>query len=163
LSPFQSGNAFITLGVIYFLASLQTARLVERFGKVVTLRLGCVVQMTGLLVLMLTLSRAWPQLGVLSLVPGSLLIGSGQALIVSCFFRIGLSDVPVTQAGAGGAMLTTVQQAALGLGPALLGAVFAHRLHATGGDYLQAVLTALVAELCLMAVLVASAVRYRCR
>ena len=62
LSPFQSGNAFITLGVIYFLASLQTARLVERFGKVVTLRLGCVVQMTGLLVLMLTLSRAWPQL-----------------------------------------------------------------------------------------------------
>lgn len=163
LSPFQSGNAFITLGVIYFLASLQTARLVERFGKVVTLRLGCVVQMTGLLVLMLTLSRAWPQLGVLSLVPGSLLIGSGQALIVSCFFRIGLSDVPVTQAGAGGAMLTTVQQAALGLGPALLGAVFAHRLHATGGDYLQAVLTALAAELCLMAVLVASAVRYRCR
>lgn len=163
LSPFQSGNAFITLGVTYFLASLQTARLVERFGKVVTLRLGCVVQMTGLLVLMLTLSRAWPQLGVLSLVPGSLLIGSGQALIVSCFFRIGLSDVPVTRAGAGGAMLTTVQQAALGLGPALLGAVFAHRLHTTGGDYLQAVLTALAAELCLMAVLVASAVRYRCR
>ncbi|MFH3556886.1 hypothetical protein WAF06_19140 [Pseudomonas aeruginosa] len=108
--------------------------------------------MCGLLGLMLTLQRVWPQPGILNLAPATLVIGFGQAFIVSSFFRIGLSEVPTAQAGAGSAMLATVQQASLGLGSALLGAVFAHRLE-RHGDYLEATQTTLAVEFVLMTLL----------
>ncbi|MDF5995781.1 MFS transporter [Pseudomonas aeruginosa] len=110
LSPVQAGNAFIALGASYFVSALLTAR-VARIGPVRLLLLGCVIQMCGLLGLMLTLQRVWPQPGILNLAPATLVIGFGQAFIVSSFFRIGLSEVPTAQAGAGSAMLATVQQA----------------------------------------------------
>ncbi|MBG4705570.1 hypothetical protein I5F65_28855, partial [Pseudomonas aeruginosa] len=53
---------------------------------------------------------------------------------------------------AGSAMLATVQQASLGLGSALLGAVFAHRLE-RHGDYLEATQTTLAVEFVLMTLL----------
>jgi len=108
--------------------------------------------MTGLLGLMLTLKWVWPLPSLLNLMPATVLIGIGQAFIVSCFFRIGLSDVSTEQAGAGSSMLSTVQQAAFGLGSALLGTVFAQTLHHYG-NYLDAALAALLVEFCLMLVL----------
>ncbi|MDR3413113.1 MAG: MFS transporter [Formivibrio sp.] len=159
LSPIHSGNAFIALGGAYFVSSLLSARVVDHFGRVPTLILGCVIQMSGLVALMLTLKWVWPHPGILNLVPATVFIGFGQAFIVSCFFRIGLSDVPADQAGAGSSMLTTVQQAAFGLGSALLGAVFAQTLH-HANHYLDAALAALAAEFCLMLVLVVCAVAY---
>ncbi len=152
LSPVQAGNAFIALGASYFVSALLTARVAARIGPVRLLLLGCVIQMCGLLGLMLTLQRVWPQPGILNLAPATLVIGFGQAFIVSSFFRIGLSEVPAAQAGAGSAMLATVQQASLGLGSALLGAVFAHRLE-RHGDYLEATQTTLAVEFVLMTLL----------
>ncbi|MGT4703428.1 MFS transporter [Pseudomonas aeruginosa] len=219
LSPVQAGNAFIVLGASYFVSALLTARVAARIGPVRLLLLGCVIQMCGLLGLMLTLQRVWPQPGILNLAPATLVIGFGQAFIVSSFFRIGLSEVPAAQAGgrrphhaprppppppprrararrggggppphppprprapgpprpapgpraprhprpapgrarppppgAGSAMLATVQQASLGLGSALLGAVFAHRLE-RHGDYLEATQTTLAVEFVLMTLL----------
>ncbi|MBW6267805.1 hypothetical protein KZ859_35900 [Pseudomonas aeruginosa] len=148
----QAGNAFISLGASYFVSALLTARVAARIGPVRLLLLGCVIQMCGLLGLMLTLQRVWPQPGILNLAPATLVIGFGQAFIVSSFFRIGLSEVPTAQAGAGSAMLATVQQASLGLGSALLGAVFAHRLE-RHGDYLEATQTTLAVEFVLMTLL----------
>jgi MFS family permease len=162
LSSLHAGNAFIALGATYFVSSLLSARVVRRLGQVNTLMLGCAIQMSGLLALMLTLKLVWPHPGVLNLIPATMLIGYGQALIVSCFFRIGLSDVPHDQAGAGGSMLSTVQQASFGLGSALLGAVLAQTLH-LGGSYLDAAIAALIAEFCLMLVLLASTAFYRLR
>ncbi|MCV4201679.1 MFS transporter, partial [Pseudomonas aeruginosa] len=100
LSPVQAGNAFIALGASYFVSALLTARVAARIGPVRLLLLGCVIQMCGLLGLMLTLQRVWPQPGILNLAPATLVIGFGQAFIVSSFFRIGLSEVPAAQAGA---------------------------------------------------------------
>ena len=162
LSPFESGNAFIALGASYFVSSLLSARVSARLGQVRTLIVGCLIQMSGLLALMLTFELVWPQPGVFNLMPATCLIGFGQAFIVGSFFRIGLSDVPQQQAGAGAAMLSTVQQAAFGLGAALIGAVFAQVLHG-GGDYRQAVLAALGSELVLMLMLVSSALVFRGR
>lgn len=153
LSAFQSGNAFIALGVAYFIGSLLSTRIVERLGKVNTLLIGCLVQMTGLFALMLTFNTSWQQIGVISLVPATVLVGFGQAFIVSCFFRIGLAEISKEHAGAGSAMLSTVQQAAFGLGPMLLGTVFSQALHIQG-NYQHAVLTALAAEWLIMLLLV---------
>ena len=161
-TPSQSGDAFVALGAAYFVASLQSSRVVARLGKVTTLVLGCAIQMTGLIALMLTLQWVWPHPGVLNLLPATVLIGVGQAFIVSCFFRIGLSDVPAEQAGAGSSMLSTIQQTAFGLGSALLGTVFAQTLQ-HDGNYLAGALTALIVEFFLMLVLTGCAVAYRQR
>jgi MFS family permease len=159
LSPLQSGNTFIALGTGFFASSLMSTRLVARLGRLPTLLLGCAIQMVGLLGVAWTLWAVWPHPNALKLIPASVLVGLGQALIVSCFFRIGLSDIPHAQAGAGSSMLSTVQQASFGLGTAVLGAVFAQSL-GLGWGHLHAVLTALAVEFLLMAVLAACTWRY---
>ena len=162
LIPLQSGNAFIVLGAAYFAGSLLTPKIVNFLGRTKTLIAGCAVQMTGLVSLMLTLYLVWPQPGMLNLAPATALMGFGQSLIVSSFFRIGLADVPHMQAGAGSAVLTTVQQASFGLGSALLGAIFAQTLHFSG-NYIDAALAGLGGEFCLMLILLISGVVYHLR
>lgn len=152
MSAFQSGNAFIALGSAYFIGAMRSTRMVERFGKRAMLLTGCGIQMSGLLALIATFHFAWPAAGIATLVPATALIGFGQSFIVSSFYRIGMSDVPHHQAGAGSAVLSTVQQSALGLGPMLLGGVFSQiSLH---GSYLAAITGTLGVELLLMALLV---------
>lgn len=162
MSAFQSGNAFIALGVAYFIGSLLSARVVERIGKLPTLLTGCAIQMAGLIGLMITFNSSWQQMGILSLAPATALIGLGQSFIVSCFFRIGLAEVPKDHAGSGSAMLSTVQQAAFGLGPMVLGTVFSQVLQ-PHGNYQHAVLAALGAEWLIMLALVVRALMSRRR
>jgi len=162
LTPLQSGNAFIVLGAAYFAGSLLTPRIVAYLGRTKTLIAGCAIQMLGLLGLMLTLYLVWPEPGMFNLAPATALMGFGQSLIVSSFFRIGLADVPHAQAGAGSAVLTTVQQASFGLGSALLGAIFAQTLHFSG-NYIDAALAGLSSEFCLMLILLISAIIYHFR
>jgi MFS family permease len=162
LSPIQSGNAFVALGASYFVASMFSARVVRRLGLLTTLLTGCTIQMSGLAGVLVTLGWIWPHPGVLNLLPTTALIGIGQAFIVSCFFRIGLADVSANNAGAASAMLSTVQQASLGLGPALLGAILTHYIH-HGSTYLYAAKMALSGELLLMLVLVVSTLLHRHR
>jgi hypothetical protein len=111
---------------------------------------------------MLTLKLVWPHPNLLNLIPATIFVGYGQALIVGSFYRIGLSDVPADQAGAGSAMLSTVQQASFGLGSALLGTVLAQTLH-LGGGYLHGMVAALSTEFGVMAVLLICAVIYHFR
>lgn len=54
-----------------------------------------------------------------------LLCGLGQGLAMTTVFRIVLSKVPPEIAGVGSGMLTTSQQAAMALGVATLGTLFA--------------------------------------
>jgi MFS family permease len=159
LSPTHSGNVFIAMGVAYFIGSLLTARAVAWLGRTGTLITGCLIQMTGLVGLIFSLQAVWPQPGVWNLSVVTMAMGFGQSFIVSSIFRIGLSDVPAAQAGAGSAMLATVQQASFGIGTALLGAVFAQSL-THGSHYLQAALAGLSAEFCLMLILLCSAIWY---
>ncbi|MEC5341423.1 MFS transporter [Brenneria populi] len=156
-SPLQSGNSFIGLGAAYFISSLLSGRVTERVGKIRTLIIGCVIQMIGLLMLMATLAATWPALTIFGLLPATILVGFGQAFIVSSFYRIGLSDVPLAHAGSGSALLSTVQQAALGIGPIMLGTVLVQMLHTAGGDYASALIAALGVEWGVMLVLVAGA------
>ena len=125
----------------------------EHLGKRATLLLGCAIQMSGLLLLMATFYYGWATIGVLILMPATLVIGGGQALIVSTFYRIGMADVPRDYAGAGSATLSTVQQAVFGMGPMVLGSVFTQML--LQGDYRHAVLATPAAEWLLMLALVA--------
>jgi MFS family permease len=152
LTPLQSGNALIALGASYFVSAVFVTRRLAGMRREALLVMGCLIQMTGLVLLIATLELVWPQPGVLNLIPSTALIGFGQALIVNCFYRLGLADVPHEHAGAGSAMLATMQQVSLGLGPAVFGAVFAQVLQYSG-LYRAAGVTALVVEFGLMVIL----------
>ncbi|HEY1777732.1 MAG TPA: MFS transporter [Solirubrobacteraceae bacterium] len=120
LKPLTAGLALIPYALAFFGASLQTARLVNRFGNRV-MAVGAVMQgfAYGGMALALLAERQHPSW----LVFGALFVltGSGQALLVSPMFRLLLSEVPGHLAGAGTGMLTTLQQSSLAIGVAVLG------------------------------------------
>jgi MFS family permease len=160
MSPMSSGNTFIAMGVAYFIGSLLTSRTVARFGKAPVLVFGCLVQMAGVLSLLFAFRVVWPEPTVFNLMAATIPIGFGQAFIVGCFFRIGLSEVPPEHAGAGSATLSTVQQSALGLGPAVSGSVFTHFLGGPRGDYLAGASAVLIMEFIVVGLLVISTLAY---
>lgn len=115
----------------------------------------------GLLLLCATFSRFGVATSALTLVPATALIGYGQALIVNSFYRIGMRDISASDAGAGSAILSTLQQATLGLGPAILGSLFLALARRGGGNYPQALIDFLLVEVAMMLLLGAIALWLR--
>ncbi|MGM8447928.1 MFS transporter [Enterobacter bugandensis] len=163
MAPWQSGNSFIALGVTYFISAWFAPRLIARYSTSTILLTGLAIQIIGLLALIATF-RLW---GVnntaLTLAPATGLVGYGQALIVNSFYRIGMRDIQPDDAGAASAILSTLQQAALGLGPAIFGAILLHGLQHYYGDYAQAITLFLAVETGLMVILALATLRMRHR
>lgn len=163
MAPWQSGNSFIALGVTYFISAWFAPRLIARYSTSTILLTGLAIQIIGLLALIATF-RLW---GVnntaLTLAPATGLVGYGQALIVNSFYRIGMRDIQPDDAGAASAILSTLQQAALGLGPAIFGAILLHGLQHYYGDYAQAINLFLAVETGLMVILALATLRMRHR
>lgn len=163
MAPWQSGNSFIALGVTYFISAWFAPRLIARYSTSTILLTGLAIQITGLLALIVTF-RAWGMENTaLTLAPATGLVGYGQALIVNSFYRIGMRDIQPDDAGAASAILSTLQQAALGLGPAIFGAILLHALQNHHGDYTQAVNVFLTVETAMMVVLALATLRMRRR
>ncbi|WP_235401005.1 MFS transporter [Enterobacter quasiroggenkampii] len=163
MAPWQSGNSFIALGVTYFVSAWFAPRLIARYSTSTILLTGLVIQITGLLALIATF-RVWGMENTtLTLAPATGLVGYGQALIVNSFYRIGMRDIQPDDAGAASAILSTLQQAALGLGPAIFGAILLHALQNHHGDYTQAVNVFLMVETAMMVVLALATLRIRHR
>ncbi|MDJ1656629.1 MFS transporter, partial [Raoultella sp. Ech2A] len=161
MAPWQSGNSFIALGVAYFVSALYAPKLIARYSMGRILLIGLTVQIIGLLLLMATFYHFGIRTSTLALVPATALVGYGQALIVNSFYRIGMRDISASDAGAGSAILSTLQQASLGLGPALLGSLFLALARRSGGDYALALIDFLAVEVVMMLLLGAIALRLR--
>ncbi|MGX9838521.1 MFS transporter [Enterobacter dykesii] len=163
MAPWQSGNSFIALGVTYFISAWFAPRLIARYSTSTILLTGLTIQIAGLLALIATF-RVWGMENTaLTLAPATGLVGYGQALIVNSFYRIGMRDIQPDDAGAASAILSTLQQAALGLGPAIFGAILLHALQNHHGDYTQAVNVFLMVETAMMVVLALATLRIRHR
>lgn len=163
MAPWQSGNSFIALGVTYFISAWFAPRLIARYSTSHILLMGLAIQITGLLALIATF-RIWGlENTALTLAPATGLVGYGQALIVNSFYRIGMRDIQPDDAGAASAILSTLQQAALGLGPALFGAILLHALQHHQGDYAQAINVFLLVETVMMVILALVTLRLRHR
>ncbi|MCK7357036.1 MFS transporter [Enterobacter roggenkampii] len=163
MAPWQSGNSFIALGVTYFISAWFAPRLIARYSTSTILLTGLAIQITGLLALIVTF-RVWGMDNTaLTLAPATGLVGYGQALIVNSFYRIGMRDIQPDDAGAASAILSTLQQAALGLGPAIFGAILLRALQNHHGDYTQAVNVFLTVETAMMVVLALATLRMRHR
>ncbi|MFS9538962.1 MFS transporter, partial [Klebsiella pneumoniae] len=140
---------------------LYAPRLIARYSMGRILLTGLAVQIAGLLLLCATFSRFGVATNTLTLVPATALIGYGQALIVNSFYRIGMRDISASDAGAGSAILSTLQQATLGLGPAILGSLFLALARRGGGNYPQALIDFLLVEVAMMLLLGAIALWLR--
>ncbi|WP_227136545.1 MFS transporter [Kosakonia radicincitans] len=161
MTPYQSGNSFVALGIAYFVSAWYAPKLIARYSMRTILLTGLVIQVSGLLALIATLQLSGRMVGVLALTPSTALIGYGQALIVNSFYRIGMRDITTQDAGAGSALLSTLQQSTLGLGPAALGSVFLYLVGQSNGNYSTALSGFLVTEVVMMLVLAAAAVSAR--
>jgi len=123
LGPVQAGLALFPLAVTFLVTSIAGPRLINRFGtRVVTA--GALIQGVGLTLMALAAWRDWPDLGLVTLLPGGAIAGVGQALQLPVIFRIVLSEVPPARAGVGSGVMVTTQQSALALGVATLGTLF---------------------------------------
>ncbi|MBV7404072.1 MFS transporter [Enterobacter sp. ENT03] len=158
MAPWQSGNSFIALGVAYFVSAWYAPKLIARYATGTILLTGIAIQLLGLLALIATLTASGRIVGALALAPSTALIGYGQALIVNSFYRIGMRDIAARDAGAGSAILSTLQQATLGLGPAVLGGLFLHLLARSEGNYSSALSGFLAVEVVMMLALATAAI-----
>jgi EmrB/QacA subfamily drug resistance transporter len=122
-SALAAGGVLVPMGLAFLAASLSTSSLLARFGARV-LAAGGLLQAAGLVIIGVTVYLGWPGLSLAELVPGMVIAGFGQGLVMSPLFGVVLSDVPPTAAGAGSGVLTTTQQTALALGVATLGSMF---------------------------------------
>jgi MFS family permease len=121
--PIASGVAMVPMAVGFFVASLAGPRLLTRYGSKV-IRTGAVIQALGLLVLAVTVATDWSGLSPLVLLPGMVVAGTGQGLVMPPLIRLILSEIPAERAGVGGGILATTQQSSLALGVATLGTLF---------------------------------------
>nr|VXZ87549.1 Uncharacterised protein [Klebsiella pneumoniae] len=113
---------------------------------------GLAVQIAGLLLLCATFSRFGVATNALTLVPATALIGYGgadrQQLLSDWYARY------QRQRRRGrSAILSTLQQATLGLGPAILGSLFPALARRGGGNYPQALIDFLLVEVAMMLLL----------
>jgi hypothetical protein len=123
--PWQAGVAVMPMAALFFSASLFVPQLVNRLGAKNVTALGSVILALGLGGLLTTVSVGWPDVGLISLAPSLVVVGAGQALTFGSLFRLILADVPAHNAGMGGAVVVTMQQAGLALGVATLGTAYA--------------------------------------
>jgi MFS family permease len=120
---FAGGLVILPMAVMFFIGSVISPRVIQRFGRR-ALAVGGLVQASGLALLVGTVVIGWPDLRLFELIGPLLLIGSGQSMLFSGLFRVVLSDVPAHLAGIGGGVLITLQQTGLALGVATLGTIY---------------------------------------
>jgi MFS family permease len=130
-SALKAGLAITPMAVGFLGVSLSTSRLVPRWGRSV-ITAGGALQGLGLVVLASTVWAAGAELSPAALVPGMLITGTGQALVMSPLIGVVLADVPAHAAGAGSGLFSTLQQSALALGVAVYGTVFLELLPRLG-------------------------------
>ncbi|VDZ84289.1 Uncharacterised protein [Kluyvera intermedia] len=80
---------------------------------------------------------------------------------MNCFYRVGMRDITANDAGAGSALLSTVQQATLGLGPAVFGSLLLVLMRNHHGSYTDAMVGFLGVEAVMMLLLAIIAIGLR--
>ncbi|WP_030816376.1 MFS transporter [Streptomyces sp. NRRL F-2799] len=149
-SPLKSGLAVTAFAIGSASAAVLAGRLVERFGRVLTV-CGLVGVILGLGGTALLLRLAPLDIAPWVAAPVLFIGGVGSGFVVSPNITMTLRDVPVRMAGAAGGALQTGQRLGAAVGTAALPGLFYVVLGSTGGDYRTALVTALVAALIGMA------------
>jgi len=125
-SPLHSGLAVTPFSAGSAVAAVVAGRLVERFGRRLTV-IGLITVVVGLVATALVLlwAPAW------AVAPTLLVAGVGSGLVISPNITMSLRNVPVSMAGAAGGALQTGQRVGGAVGTALLPGLYYVVLAAT--------------------------------
>ncbi|HEV7679479.1 MAG TPA: MFS transporter [Candidatus Dormibacteraeota bacterium] len=130
-SPLRAGMTLAPLGAAFAFASIAGRRVAARYGAS-ALTAGTVLSAIGLLTLSLVIATSGLQASIVAMVPGLVVIGLGNGLVIPLLIGTVLAHVPVESSGAAAGVLTTTQQLSLALGVALIGLLFFTRLPSAG-------------------------------
>ena len=143
-TPLQSGLAVTPFAVGSASAAVVAGRLVERFGRALTVfgLTGVALGLAGTAIVIATVpssATGW------AIAPTLLLGGIGGGFVISPNITLALRDVPVEMAGSAGGALQTFQRFGGAIGTAALPALFYLVLGASGERYPLAAAAALAA------------------
>ncbi|MFI5777423.1 MFS transporter [Nocardia sp. NPDC051570] len=160
MSPLRAGLAFAPLGVCFAASSFFLApRVANRIGNRVMV-VGTATSLIGLFITLGVLSWFGPQVTALALIPGMMIVGTGNGLTIPSVIGAVLSSgIPARQAGMAAGVLTTAQQFGNAIGATVLGVIFFSALgSATAtGDYVNAMRAAGLGAVVVLAVVLAAA------
>lgn len=140
-TPLQSGLAVTPFALGSAGAAAVGGRLVERFGRLLTVT-GLSMVVVGLAATAVVLLSAPAGSAGWAVAAPLLVAGVGGGWVISPNTTMTLRCVPVTMAGSAGGALQTGQRVGSAIGTALLAGVFYAVLAATGTDYAVAVAVA---------------------
>jgi MFS family permease len=120
LSALASGLVFSVLAAAYLVASLRAAALLARFGRSVVVT-GALLLAAGHATSALAVAEGG---GIVAVVPGLLLAGTGMGLCLAPITATVLAAVDPPRAGAVSGLMSTLQQVGNSVGVAVVGLVF---------------------------------------
>ena len=123
MSALESGMSMAPMALGQFLSAMRAPQIIKRYG-IRSIQIGGLAQATGIAAVMLPVILFWPYSEFYHVAAGMFLIGIGNGLYVPSTYRTILSTIPDHKIGLGSGLITTVQQSALAVGVAALGAVF---------------------------------------
>ena len=123
MSALESGMSMAPMALGQFLSAMRAPQIIKRYG-IRSIQIGGLAQATGIAAVMLPVVLFWPYLEFYHVAAGMFLIGVGNGIYVPSTYRTILSTIPDHKIGLGSGLITTVQQSALAVGVAALGAVF---------------------------------------
>lgn len=135
-SPLEAGFAFLPMTAINFVVALAVTRVIARIGWVVTLVVGVVVTLAG----MLWLSRIGIESDYWTAVAMPMvLLGIGQGLAFAPMTSAGLHGVTGSDAGASSGLINTFHHLGSALGLSVVAAIGVAATSAGGSEQMQMV------------------------
>lgn len=135
LNAFQTGLFFLPFSIVTFIAAPIAGALSSRFGPKWVVTSGMLLEAFSIWLFSRILAVDTPYL---YFVPIFMIYGVGVGLAIAQLTNVTLSDIPPQQAGAGSGANNTVRQVGAAIGIAILGAVLASQIAATGKAELDA-------------------------
>jgi EmrB/QacA subfamily drug resistance transporter len=125
-SAIQSGFSFLPLTLSAFVGAKLINKMLTKFGVVGTIAAGMALGATGFLILtgLSENGSAW------SIIPGTVIIGIGQALVFTTMFIAGSSGIEPKEQGVASALISTGQQIGGAIGLAVIMAIISVSLGA---------------------------------
>lgn len=127
-TPFESGNSFISLGIMFFIGSLISKPLGKWIGDPNSFALGSILSVIGFLGTVALIYKFNYGLKFYNLWIATGAVGIGDSVRLTSAYRIALSRVGKHLASEASSALVTVQQGCAALGTALSGAIYSFTL-----------------------------------
>jgi EmrB/QacA subfamily drug resistance transporter len=122
-SALHAGLTTLPFALLSAVASGVSIRLAPKLGKRI-LSVGCVLLITGMAALWLTVKAAGTGINGYEMIPALAVCGAGLGFVIAPLINIILAGIHSGSAGSASGVLTTVQQIGGALGVAIIGIIF---------------------------------------